>query len=180
MSQPPQGYISAPEAARMIGVHQETVRNYVKDEKLEGMREFDPRSRQHRYWIKRESVERFIEETADEPERIEQADQLARRTEEVLERIAVQEAGVNQNLGQFREDVQARLIRVEERQEQVIRSLDRAVGALESLQSSSKQFQDRMLELIEEEREYLRRQREELHHEERRGRGFWARLFGIR
>lgn len=179
-SQPPQGYIGAPEAARMVGVHQETIRNWLKDKKLEGFKEYDPETKRERYWVTRESVNAKVAEKETEPERIEAEDQLARRTEDILMRIADQERTLHERLGDFHNDINTQLDKVEERQGRVIENLGRAVEILEDLGERSKSFQERMLEMLEEEREYLRQQREELGYEERRGRGFWARLFGRR
>jgi hypothetical protein len=170
----PEGYVGTPEAAARLGVHQQTVRNYVKDGRLEGMVVHDPDTGRDRYFVERGSLESMVRErspaeAAYDPRQHFAADFMTQRTEEVLEKINGWVDGLGCKLDDLKEGQQG-----------AIEELSKMREALEEMNERSRNFQDKMLEALEEEREMLRKQREELGHEERRGRGFWRRLFGLR
>lgn len=164
--EPPAGYIGTPEASELLHVHPQTIRNYVKDGKLEGKREFDADTRRERYWVKREAVEALAQDRPHE-DAVERADIATRRTEEVVEEI-----------GGLQSWLEGKLSTIEQNQNDMLEELKRGTEILEETGRRSREFQDQMLELkdamieiIEEERQHLR----EKHHHG----GFWRRILGL-
>jgi DNA-binding transcriptional MerR regulator len=139
----PQGYVGTPEAARLLSVTQQTIRNRIRAETLQG-KEVQYPDGDHRYYVERTSLDLELsrrgqvaryENIADYSQTL--ADHFTRQAEMLRDAMQVQNAEYSQRL----EDI-------ENNQKEIAAKLNEAVDILRESADREKRFQEDILDLF--------------------------------
>jgi len=139
----PQGYVGTPEAARLLGVTQQTIRNRIRAGTLEGQEVQYPDG-ERRYYVERPSLDLELsrrgqvaryENIADYSQTL--ADHFSRQTEMLKETMISQSAVYSRRL----EDM-------EQNQKVIAAKLNEAVDVLRQSAEREKRFQEDVLDLL--------------------------------
>ena len=139
----PQGYVGTPEAARLLGVTQQTIRNRIRAETLQG-KEVQYPDGERRYYVERLSLDLELsrrcqvaryETIAEYSQTL--ADQFTRQTETL--RDAIESQNTQYSL---------RLEVLENNQKEIAARLNEVVDILREPSDREKRFQEDMIDLF--------------------------------
>jgi predicted transcriptional regulator len=139
----PQGYVGTPEAARLLGVTQQTIRNRIRAETLKGQEVQYPDG-ERRYYVERSSLDLELSRRGQ----VARYETIAEYSQTLADHFTRQAEMLRDVMEAQNAEYARRLEEMENNQRDIAAKLDEAVDVLRKTAEREKRFQEDVLDLL--------------------------------
>ena len=139
----PQGYVGTPEAARLLGVTQQTIRNHIRAETLKGQEVQYPDG-ERRYYVERSSLDLELSRRGQ----VARYETIAEYSQTLADHFTRQAEMLRDVMEAQNAEYARRLEEMENNQRDIAAKLDEAVDVLRKTAEREKRFQEDVLDLL--------------------------------